>query len=125
MHAFSILSNGFWRGLEQYVPYDMFGNLYNALPCLAVYKNIWFISPDNSCIPFHNFEICTNMWRQVYFVYNQKIACLYPQASFSGVLVSARDIYYIDKVVCQGRTKGSSDIIAAAFNYYKIKIIVS
>src|SRR5215218_3566172 len=121
---FSVLSNSFWRRLKQYVPNDMLCHLRNALTCHGVYKNIGFIASDRFCVPFHNCKVCANMRGEVYLIYDQKITCLYSQTPFSRVLVSARNVYYVNKIVCQRRTKGGGDVITATFNYYQIKIVV-
>src|SRR5215217_17574 len=121
---FSVLSKSFWRSFKQYIPYDMFCCLLYALACLAVYKNVWLISSDLFCIPFHDFKVGSNMGGQIDFVYDQKITCLYSQTPFSWVLISSRYVYYVNKVVRQCRAKGSRDVITPTFNYYQIKIAV-
>src|SRR3712207_7062482 len=44
---------------------DMFRHMLYALTRLAVYKNVWLISSDLFCIPFHNCKVSSNMGGQI------------------------------------------------------------
>src|SRR5919108_3193839 len=117
---FSGLGNSFWWRLKEYISNNMLCHLLYALACLAVYKNIWLISSNLFCISFHSCTVSANVGCQIDLIYDQKITCLNTQTSFPGVFISSRYIDYVNKVVCQCWTKGSSNIITSTFNYNQI-----
>src|SRR3990172_8192348 len=88
---------------------------------IAINKFKWLVCSNQFCITLHYRKISTHVWCKVNFVNYKKIATFNSKTTLSRILVSSRNIYNVNKIICKCRTKCSHDVVTTTFYYYQVQ----